>query len=193
MAQVQSLLFDVQHTDDLKTALFIDGPNLHATAKALGLDLDYSRMLGEFQKRGTLLRAFYYIALSNDQEQFSSRRPLLDWLEYNGFTVVTKPTREFLDASGRRKVKASMVVELAVNAMSLASQLDEIVLFTGDGDFRRLVESVQRRGVRVTVVSTTATQPVMIADELRRQADVFIDLMELGERVTRSNPVRAVR
>lgn len=130
---------------------------------------------------------------SDDQEQFSSRRPLLDWLEYHGFTVVTKPKREFLEASGRRKVKASMVVELAVNAMSLASQLDEIVLFTGDGDFRRLVESVQRRGVRVTVVSTTATQLVMIADELRRQADVFIDLMELGDRATRSNPVRAVR
>jgi uncharacterized LabA/DUF88 family protein len=161
-----------------RIALFIDGANLYATAKTLGFDIDYKRLLKEFQSRGTLVRAFYYTAVIEDQE-FSSIRPLIDWLDYNGYTVVTKATKEFIDASGRRKVKGNMDIELAVNAMELAEHVDQIVLFSGDGDFRSLVEAVQRRGVRVTVVSTISSQPPMVADELRRQADVFTDLMEL--------------
>jgi len=168
-----------------KIALFIDGSNLHATSKALGFDIDYRRLLSEFRGRGVLLRAFYYTTVIEDQE-YSSIRPLIDWLDYNGYTVVTKLTREFIDATtGRRKMKGSMDVELAVKAMELAEHVDQIVLFSGDGDFRSLVEAVQRRGVRVTVVSTLATQPPMVADELRRQADIFIDLAELKPRVGR--------
>jgi uncharacterized LabA/DUF88 family protein len=171
-------------TDSSKMALFIDGANLHATAKALGFDVDYGRLLREFQSRGTLLRAFYYTTIIEDQE-YSSIRPLVDWLDYNGYTVVTKATKEFIDANGRRKLKGSMDVELAVNAMEIAEHIDQLVLFSGDGDFRPLVEAVQRRGVRVTVVSTIASQPPMIADELRRQADVFIDLAELRAKIAR--------
>ncbi|XUJ35273.1 NYN domain-containing protein [Bradyrhizobium japonicum] len=167
-----------------KIALFIDGANLYATAKALGFDIDYKRLLEEFQSRGELFRAFYYTAVIEDQE-FSSIRPLLDWLDYNGFTVVTKATKEFVDASGRRKIKGNMDIELAVDAMELAEHIDQMVLFSGDGDFRLLVEAVQRRGVRVTVISTIATQPPMIADELRRQADVFTDLVELQPKLGR--------
>jgi uncharacterized LabA/DUF88 family protein len=167
-----------------KIALFIDGANLYATAKTLGFDIDYKRLLKEFQSRGALVRAFYYTAIIEDQE-FSSIRPLLDWLDYNGFTVVTKPTKEFIDASGRRKVKGNMDIELAVDAMELAEHVDEIVLFSGDGDFRSVVEAVQRRGVRVTAVSTISSQPPMIADELRRQADVFTDLVELKSKIGR--------
>jgi uncharacterized LabA/DUF88 family protein len=167
-----------------KIALFIDGVNLYATAKTLGFDIDYKRLLKEFQSRGTLLRAFYYTAIIEDQE-YSSIRPLIDWLDYNGYTVVTKATKEFTDAFGRRKVKGNMDVELAVNAMELAEYIDEMVLFSGDGDFRPLVEAVQRRGVRVTVVSTISSQPPMIADELRRRADVFTDLVELKSKIGR--------
>jgi uncharacterized LabA/DUF88 family protein len=174
-----------------KIALFIDGANLYATAKALGFDIDYKRLLGEFQGRGTLLRAFYYTAVIEDQE-FSSIRPLIDWLHYNGYTVVTKATKEFVDAYGRRKVKGNMDIELAVDAMELAGHVDQIVLFSGDGDFRFLVEALQRRGVRVTVVSTIISQPPMIADELRRQADVFTDLAELRSRVGRPPSERPV-
>ena len=167
-----------------KIALFIDGANLYATAKTLGFDIDYKRLLREFESRGTLLRAFYYTAVIEDQE-FSSIRPLIDWLDYNGYTVVTKATKEFIDASGRRKVKGNMDVELAVDAMELAERIDEMVLFSGDGDFRSLVEAVQRRGVRVTVISTISSQPPMIADDLRREADVFTDLMELKSKIGR--------
>jgi uncharacterized LabA/DUF88 family protein len=167
-----------------KIALFIDGANLYATSKTLGFDIDYKRLLKEFQSRGDLVRAFYYTAIIEDQE-FSSIRPLIDWLDYNGFTVVTKATKEFVDASGRRKVKGNMDIELAVDAMELAQHIDQMVLFSGDGDFRPLVEAVQRRGVRVTVVSTICSQPPMVADELRRQADVFTDIMELQSKIGR--------
>jgi uncharacterized LabA/DUF88 family protein len=165
-------------------ALFIDGANLHATAKALGFDIDYRRLLKEFQSRGMLLRAFYYTAIIEDQE-YSSIRPLIDWLDYNGYTVVTKAMKEFVDANGRRKIKGSMDIELAVDAMQLADHIDQMVLFSGDGDFRPLVAAIQRRGVRVTVVSTISSQPPMIADELRRQADVFIDVVELRAKIAR--------
>ena len=177
--------------DSSNIALFIDGANLYATAKTLGFDVDYRRLLQEFQSRGTLLRASYYTAIMEDQE-YSSVRPLVDWLDYNGYTVVTKPTKEFIDASGRRKVKGSMDVELAVDAMEIAEHIDQLVLFSGDGDFRPLVEAVQRRGVRVTVVSTISSQPPMVADELRRQADHFIDLAELRARVARQIVERLV-
>jgi uncharacterized LabA/DUF88 family protein len=167
-----------------KIALLIDGANLHATSKTLGFDIDYKRLLKEFQSRGDLLRAIYYTAVIEDQE-YSSIRPLIDWLDYNGYTVVTKATKEFIDASGRRKVKGNMDIELAVDAMELAQHVDQIVLFSGDGDFRPLVEALQRRGVRVTVVSTISCQPALVADELRRQADVFTDLVELKSKVGR--------
>jgi uncharacterized LabA/DUF88 family protein len=167
-----------------KIAAFIDGANLYATAKALGFDVDYKKLLRELESRGNLLRAFYYTAVFEDQE-YSSIRPLVDWLDYNGYTAVTKASKEYTDASGRRKVKSDMDIELAVDAMEIAAHVDEIMLFSGDGDFRSLVEALQRRGVRVTVVSTLACQPPMIADELRRQADAFIDLQELRSRVGR--------
>jgi uncharacterized LabA/DUF88 family protein len=178
--------------DTEKIAVFIDGANLYATSRGLGVDIDYKRLLKEFQSRGNLLRAFYYTALIEDQE-YSSIRPLLDWLDYNGYTVVTKPVKEFTDSTGRRKVKGNMDIELAVDAMELASYVDHIVLFSGDGDFRPLVESIQRRGVRVTVVSTISTQPPMVADELRRQADVFLDLAELIPKIGRDPSDRPAR
>jgi uncharacterized LabA/DUF88 family protein len=168
-----------------RIALFIDGPNLHATAKALGFDIDYKKLLAEFGRRGRLLRALYYTTIYEDQE-FSSVRPLVDWLDYNGYTVVTKAAKEFVDATGRRKMKGNMGIELAVEAMQLAGHLDEMVLFSGDGDFRPLVEAVQRRGARVTVVSTLSSTPPMIADELRRQTDAFVDLIELKPLIARS-------
>jgi uncharacterized LabA/DUF88 family protein len=174
-----------------KLALFIDGANVHATAKALGFDIDYKRLLAEFRSWGTLVRAYYYTAIIEDQE-YSSIRPLIDWLDYNGYTVVTKATKEFIDAAGRRKVKGNMDVELAVHAMELAEHIDHLVLFSGDGDFRALAEAVQRRGVRVTVVSTIACQPPMVGDELRRQADDFIDMIELQPFVSRDPVERPV-
>ena len=167
-----------------RIALFIDGSNLYAAARALGFDIDYKRLLELFGAQGRLIRAFYYTALMEDQE-YSPIRPLVDWLDYNGYTMVTKPTKEYTDASGRRKIKGNMDIELAVDVMEIAERIDHIVLFSGDGDFRRLVETVQRKGVRVTVVSTFRSSPPMVADELRRQADTFIELQDLVDKISR--------
>lgn len=171
--------------EEEKLALFIDGSNLYAAAKALDFDIDYKLLLKWAADRGRLVRAFYYTALIEDQE-YSPIRPLVDWLDYNGYTMVTKPTKEFVDAQGRRKIKGNMDIELAVDMMELADRVDHIMLFSGDGDFRKLVEAVQRKGVRVTVVSTVKSSPPMVADELRRQADHFYDLRYLAEEIGRA-------
>jgi uncharacterized LabA/DUF88 family protein len=168
-----------------RIALFIDGANLYSTAKGLGFDIDYRRLLALFRQRARLLRAIYYTALIDDAD-YSPIRPLIDWLDYNGYTLVTKPAREYTDSLGRRKFKGNMDIELAVDVMRLIDSLDHVVLFSGDGDFRSLVEAVQDKGRRVSVVSTLATRPPMVADDLRRQADQFIDLTELREDIGRA-------
>ena len=169
---------------DERLALFIDGSNLYAAARALGFDIDYKLLRSEFLRRGKLVRAYYYTALLEDQE-YSPIRPLVDWLDYNGFTMVTKPAKEFIDSMGRRKVKGNMDIELAIDAMEMAEKVDHIVLFSGDGDFKPLIAAIQRKGCRVSVVSTIRSQPPMIADDLRRQADNFIELEELKDVIGR--------
>jgi uncharacterized LabA/DUF88 family protein len=175
-----------QFSPNEKIGLFIDGANLYAAARALGFDIDYKRLLDVFAGDGILIRAFYYTALLEDQE-YSPIRPLVDWLDYNGYTMVTKPAKEFTDAAGRRKIKGNMDIELAIDVLEMADNLDHVVLFSGDGDFRRLVEAVQRKGVRVTVVSTVKSSPPMVADELRRQADRFFDLSALAGEIARKH------
>ncbi|MGW9231142.1 LabA-like NYN domain-containing protein [Pseudorhizobium sp. NPDC055634] len=175
-----------------KIALFIDGANLYAASKSLGFDIDYRKLLKAFQKRGYLLRAYYYTALIEDQE-YSSIRPLIDWLDYNGYKVVTKPAKEFTDSMGRRKIKGNMDIELAIDAMEQSETVDHLVLFSGDGDFTTLVEALQRKGRKVSVVSTMTTQPPMIADDLRRQSDHFIDLASLRAEIGRDPSERPQR
>ena len=174
----------------LTNALFIDGANLYATAKTLGFDIDYKRLLREFQSRGYLLRAFYYTAVIEDQE-YSSIRPLIDWLDYNGYTVVTKATKEFVDQTGRRKVKGNMDIELAVDAMEIAEHVDQMVLFSAMGIFlaRRSCPSSR---LACTVVSTISPSRHG-ADELRRQADVVLTSSSCSEdrRTRRSGAPRA--
>jgi len=167
-----------------RVALFIDGANLYATARALDMEIDYKALRGYFSDKGRLVRAFYYTAILEDQE-YSPLRPLIDWLDYNGFTLVTKPVKEFIDEHGRRKIKGNMDIEIAVDMLNISEALDHVILFSGDGDFRRLLEAIQRRGTRVTVVSSNTTQPSMIADELRRQADQFVDLEQLRSLIGR--------
>lgn len=167
-----------------RLALFIDGANLYAAGKNLGVEIDYRKLLEEFRRRGQLVRAYYYTALV-ENDDYSPIRPLVDWLQYNGFKVVTKPAKEFVDAAGRRRVKGDMDVEIAVDMLNLSAHIDHAVLFSGDGDLTRLVEAVQEKGVRVSVVSSVKSAPVMIADELRRAADTFIELADLADLVGR--------
>jgi uncharacterized LabA/DUF88 family protein len=167
-----------------RIALFIDGANLYSAARALNADLDFRKLLDLYRANGVLVRAYYYTAVV-EGEEFSPLKPLVDWLDYNGFSVVTKPVKRFIDSEGRSRTKGNMDIEIAVDMLELAPRLDHAVLFSGDGDFRRLVQAVQARGVRVTVVSTVKSQPPQIADELRRQADVFVELADLLPEVGR--------
>ncbi len=176
-----------------RMAMFIDGANLYGAARALGFDIDYRKLLELFASKGRLIRAFYYTALMEDQE-YSPIRPLVDWFDYNGYTMVTKPTKEFTDSLGRRKIKGNMDIELAIDVLEMSEKVDHVIIFSGDGDFRRLVEAVQRKGVRVSVVSTMRSSPPMVADELRRQADNFIELQDLMPHISRARteaPVHA--
>jgi uncharacterized LabA/DUF88 family protein len=169
---------------DERIALFIDGSNLFAAAKALGFNIDYKRLLTEFMRRGKMVRAYYYTAVVEDDE-FSPLRPLTDWLSYNGFTLVSKPAKKYTDSLGQTKIKGNMDIELVVDAMEMAEQVDHIILFSGDGDYVPMLASIQRKGVRVSVVSTTRSQPPMVSDELRRQADTFIELEDLRDVIAR--------
>jgi len=182
-------LYQMVFYPEERIAIFIDGANLYSAARGLAFDIDYKRLLELFSTKGRLIRAFYYTALIEDQE-YSPIRPLVDWLDYNGYTMVTKPTKEFTDAMGRRRIKGNMDIELAIDMLEMAQYIDHAILFSGDGDFRRLVEAVQRKGVRVSVVSTIRSSPPMVSDDLRRQADNFIELQDLAPSVMRNHHPR---
>ena len=171
---------------DEKIGLFIDGANLHAAARSLNFDIDYRKLLNVFKNEGKLIRALYYTALVEDQKN-SPIRSLVDWLDYNGYTMITMPAKEYTDSTGNRKIKGNMDIEISVDAIEMCDKLDHLVLFSGDGDFRRLVEAIQRRCTRVTVISTVHSHPPLAADELRRQADFFIELDDLKEQIERSS------
>lgn len=176
--------------DKERVAVFIDGANLYSASRSLGFDVDYKSLHAFFRTKAYVVRLFYYTAVL-ETEEYTPLKPLVDWLGYNGYTVVTKPAKEFTDSTGRRRVKGNMDIELAIDMLEMAPHVNHIVLFSGDGDFRRLVEAAQRKGVRVTVVSTIKTQPALIADELRRQADQFVDLADImGEFTRRVMPPR---
>ncbi len=175
-----------------RVALFIDGANLYSASRNLGFDVDYRNLLAFFRRQSPVVRAYYYSAIV-ETEEYSPLKPLTDWLAYNGYALVTKPAKEFTDASGRRRVRGHMDIELAIDMMELAPRIDHAVLFSGDADFRRLVEAVQRRGVRVSVVSSIRTSPPMVSDELRRQADDFIELADIAPEFTRRQTEPRVR
>ncbi|HEY6433092.1 MAG TPA: NYN domain-containing protein [Acetobacteraceae bacterium] len=167
-----------------RVALFIDGANLYSASRNLGFDVDYRNLLEFFRRQTHVIRAYYYSAVL-ETEDYSPLKPLTDWLAYNGYTLVTKPAKEFTDSAGRRRIKGNMDIEVAVDMLELSARIDHAVLFSGDSDFRRLVEAVQRKGVRVSVVSSIRTSPPMIADELRRQADQFLELADIAPEFTR--------
>lgn len=169
---------------DERMALFIDGANLYSTVKTLDFDIDYSKFLQLFKDKGRLISARYYTAVL-EHADYSAIQPLIDWLDYNGYNVITKPAKEHTDRDGRRRIKGNVDIEMAIDIYELAPHVDHILLVTGDGDFRYLVDKVQRKGVRVTVISTSKSKPPMLADELKRQADAIIDLADLGRIIGR--------
>lgn len=169
---------------DERIAIFIDGSNLHSTCKTLDYDIDYRKLLDLFRGKGRLIRANYYTALI-ENDDYSPIRPLIDWLDYNGYHVITKRAREYTDRDGRRRIKGNMDIEMVVDMIDIADVVDHILLFTGDGDFRAAIKAVQRKGTRVSVLSTLKSKPPMLSDDLRRQADAIIELSDMGPLIGR--------
>lgn len=185
-------MFNIATADD-KTVVLIDGANIYATVKALGFDIDFSKLYSEITNGCNLLRIYYYTALVELDDDKIMLKPLVDWLSYNNYTVVTKMAKVITNRDGIRRIKGNMDIEIAVDALTLAynlkSCITDIVLFTGDGDFCYLVGQLQRLGIRVTIVSSLKTQPSYVADELRKAADNFIDIADLREKLEKKRPV----
>lgn len=169
---------------DERIAIFVDGANFHSTIKALDFDIDYKRMLELFKGKGRMTSARYYTALL-EQDDYSPIRPLIDWLNYNGYQVITKPAKSYTDREGRSRIKGNMDIEIALDMVSLADHVDHILLCSGDGDFRVAVEACQNKGTRVSVISSMKTKPSMLADELRRQANDVIELCDMKNLIGR--------
>lgn len=167
-----------------RLALFIEGPALYAAARSIGLDIDYRRLLGFFRQRSYLVRTLYYTPVS-ENEEFVTVRPLIDWLEYNGFYVVTKPVKVYVDVAGRRKTKGSLHVDMAVHALQLAENLDHLILASSAGGFSSLSAALQAKGKRVSVLSTLKSGPAFVEDDLRRRADQFIELADIRTDIER--------
>lgn len=173
-----------------KTIVFIDGPDLHGIARSTGVDIDFKKLKSFFQDRTHLVRAFYYTTVVV-QDQHATIKPLVDWLEYNGFTLVTKPAKIRIGSDGRQHMNTNMRVELAVDALEFSQMADHVVLFSSDSAYCHLVATLQRRGKRVSIVSTLANNGAAVADDLRRQADQFIDLVDIAPSIRRKIKDRA--
>ena len=165
-----------------RVAVFIDGQSLYSASRAIGMEVDYAKLLPALApaQQSHLVRAMYYTPVDEDADGYASVVPLTDWLDYNGYCVVTKPGR----MSSTR-----MTVDIAIDAIALAPRLDAMILISGDADLAPAVEAVQRHGVSVTVVSTIKVEGA-IADRLRRAADAFVELETLRSAVARPPRVR---
>lgn len=160
-----------------KVGVVIDGAHASALAHTSGIQIDWRRWKAWFETDEDDVLRQYYVTLTMppDESGQVSLRPLLDYLTYNGYTIVTKE---------QKNAASSMNVEFAVTAMQFATNVDELVLVTGNGDFAVMVDAIKRTtAARVVVVSTIE----VIADNLRRAADEFIDFKnEIAAKVARA-------
>ncbi len=160
-----------------RIGIFIDGSNLYMSTKALGFRVDFTKLLNYYKQQGDVAHAFYFTALPPKDVQ-SPLRKMIDYVDYNGWTVIQKETKSYVNPEGVEKLKGNMDVEIAVHVSETAPFITNLILFSGDGDFRVLLESVQRRhGIHCTVVSARS----LVADGLRRQANEFVDLASLRD------------
>ncbi|WP_188129507.1 NYN domain-containing protein [Rhizobium sp. RU20A] len=168
-----------------KVIVFIDGAHFYFVAKSLDFEIDFQKVLAYFKSEAYLVRANYYTAIAEDQE-FIGLRPLVDWLDYNGYRVVTKAYKDLTDPSGKKRVRSSMEMELACDLFEQIDTADHLIIIAGDSDLARLVQTAQLKGKKVTVMSTLTGQLASISDELRRKADQFVDLSGFKEKFSRS-------
>lgn len=165
-----------------RIGLFVDGTNMFYLAAALHCRIDYVKFLNYFKTRHTFVAyAGYYTAIEEKANGDRPIQPLVDFLSANGYSLVTKMTRSYTQPDGSTKLTGNVDVDLACDMLEIAPFLDRAILVSGDGDFARLVTSVQRKGVPVTVVSSKRMR--MLSEDLRKAASTVIDLADIQEEV----------
>lgn len=158
-----------------RIALFVDGSNFSVSLKAAGFRVDYQKIREYFAEMGDLVGSFYFTALPPRDEP-SSIRNLTDSLQHKGWNLVTKEIKVFRDQP-IAKTKGNMDIEMVVKAWTLSNVITDLILFSGDGDFRAMVEKLQDVGVRVTVISYHSTDTRnMTSNDLRKAVHEFINL-----------------
>lgn len=167
------------------TAVLIDGYNTLSTTKLLKFDIDFRKLLNLFQNKTRLVKIYYFASLRDNPADHDPMIPVIQWMMYNGYNVISKKMNEFMNIDNIQS-KGNMDVEISVTVLEMVKSVDHIVLFTGDENFRFLIEAVQRMGTRITVCSSMQCQPQIMSDDLRRQADNFIELNNLKSEIQRN-------
>ncbi|HOX26223.1 MAG TPA: NYN domain-containing protein [Candidatus Krumholzibacteria bacterium] len=171
-----------------KVAIFIDGENIHYSAKHLNMRLDYLKLCRRLAGKRRLLRAYFYTAISAQSE---GKIDFINFLKLNGFTVVTREVKSFSEPDAtNRSVRSALDMELAMDIVNLCPHVDTVILCSGDGDFRPLVEAVARRGKHVEVCALRE----MTSTDLIAAADVYVDLGSLKDEIALEyQPQREIR
>ncbi len=158
-----------------RVAIFIDGENIHYSAKHLNMRLDYLKLCSKLAGNRRLVRSYFYTAVSNQSE---GKIDFINFLKLNGFSVITREIKSFNDGDhSTRNVRGSLDMEMAIDALEMSNKLDTVILCTGDGDFKPLVTALGRKGVHVEVCALRE----MTSTELIATADVYTDLASLKD------------
>ena len=167
-----------------KVAIFIDGSNLWQTCRNLNMKINF-KQLREWAAEQNTIWLGYYTGLVSNRDEENPLIKMTDWLSYNGYIVVKKQasTVNSNDSDEERIIKGNIDVDITVDMMLMAENVDTIILFSGDGDFIPVVEAVQRK-YGVYVICVSSTKPVnIVSGELRRKVNQFIELDDLRETI----------
>lgn len=165
----------------IKHIVLIDGANMSFAMNAIGRRFDWKKLRHFFVEAdyGLCLGLRYYTAIHERADGEQPLRKIVDWLSYNGYLVVSKMTKSYENSDGSTRIKGNMDIEMATDMIRFAPRVDKIHLFTGDADFTYAVKAVQDMGVIVDVYSTMQGANSIIGDDLRRQANNYIDIGDL--------------
>jgi len=150
-------------------AVFVDVANIFYAAKAAGIDIDYVTLLKSATAGRDFVRAYAYTGLDPENE---NQRQFHSFLARNGYKVISKDIRKYGDG----RIKANLDIELVVDMMKTARNLDIAVVVSGDGDFAPAIRAVQEQGVRVEVISFRGNT----SSDLIDVADQFTDIAQIA-------------
>lgn len=159
-----------------KAAIFIDGWNLARVSRDyLRREIDFERLLNYFSRNARIIKAFYYIGEDTEDGENAKQHKFLTWMKRNGYKVVSRPIKVYVDDKGKYYKKADLDADITLDMMDLADKVDKIVLFSGDGDFANVIDRIGMKGVRTQVVALWD----VASGDLVEAADEFLDLKDI--------------